>query len=536
MRSLSYFKDLREYLDALERRDKLFKVKIPVVKETELMPMVRLQFRGLKEEDRRAFLFENVTDVNGRRYDARVGVALYAPSQELYALGMNCKPEEISKKWTEAELKPIEPKLVSSGPVQEVQYTGDELLEDGKGIDALPFPVELPGFSGQIRTTTQYVTKDPETGIRNCAIYSGHVLSRNELLFEVGEHQHSYIHWKKSFEKGEPLDAAIVIGALPCITFTSASKVAFGVDELAVAGGIAGEPIELVKCRTVDLEVPATAEIVIEGKVSIEYEQQVAPFGEYTGYMALDHPYNPILNITCVTHRKTPIFTMTFSQMPPGESSKVRTLALENNYFKFLRYDCGLRGVKEVAFLEMAQDKLIVICMKKLVPSHAWQALNAASAFAPQVGKIIIAVDEDIDPHDLESVVWALSWRMQPHRDVRITMGKIVGLDPSGAPPGTPLEQKYYPEYQGGSAMLIDATIKWPYPPVSLPRKEYMEKALKKWEEAKLPKLNLRQPWYGYELGDWKEDYRQYAELIVKGKAYELGDILKKKRRRIGKA
>jgi len=171
--------------------------------------------------------------------------------------------------------------------------------------------------------------------------------------------------------------------------------------------------------------------------------------------------------------------------------------------------------------------------MQKTNPAQPWQALNAATALDPMIGKIIITVDNDIDPNDLESVVWALSFRMQPHRDIRITQGKASMLDPSSAPPDSSTDEQRFPFPTGTSAILIDATLKWPYSPVSLPAKELMQNAKEIWRELSLPALNPRVPWHGYSLGHWTEENEEEARLAVEGKYLETGRKLSKEKFKI---
>lgn len=528
---MAYYKDLRAYLSTLEDNGKLFKVLRPIQAETELMPLVRLQFRGLREDRRRGFLFENVQDARGKT--GRAAVAIYAPSRDVYALGLMCAPDEIAEKWANALLHPIEPQMVESGPVQEVVQTGEEL--EREGMESILLPVELPGFSGQIRTTTHFITKDPDTGARNIGTYSGHVCGPTTIGWQINRRKGGYLHWKKCKEKGKPLQAAIVIGALPHVAFTASAEMAHGVDELAVSGGLVGEPVPLVKCKTVDLEVPANAEIVIEGEISTEYMIPLSSFGEFTGYMfKASDADSPVMNVTCITRRKDPISVHLFSQMPPSESSKMRQTSSQNIFYKFLKHGCGIPGVIDVTFPEMGgSSAFCVIRMKKFHPGNPWQALNCAAGYSPGIGKVFIVVDEDIDPKDPDSVMWALSYRMQPHRDIRITMGKSPGLDPSGYPPGASKEDFTYPQPSGTSAMLVDATRKYPYPPVALPSKDYMDRAIRIWEDEKLPQLSLRTPWFGYELGNWDDEDRTNAALIVRGEYGKVGERLLAKKERV---
>ena len=166
--------------------------------------------------------------------------------------------------------------------------------------------------------------------------------------------------------------------------------------------------------------------------------------------------------------------------------------------------------------------------MKKTNPTQPWQALHAVNAFDPGLCKIIVTVDEDVDPRDPASVNWALSFRMQPHLDVLIAQGKTSNLDPSAAPPGVSTYESRFPKPRGTSAMLIDATRKWDYPPVSLPSKKFMENAKKIWEEENLPKLNPREPWHGYKLGYWPEEFEKEAEDAVNGDYIKTAEKLAK--------
>jgi UbiD family decarboxylase len=286
---MTYHKGLRDLLEVLERHGKLVRISRPIIKETQLIPLVRLQFRGQPESLRKAFLFENVNSVTGKKYSGSVAVGTFAASREVYALGMMCDASNIGQKWVEALTHPIQPAIVHSGLCQEEVHVGQDLLENG--LDELPVPVNTPGFTGALRTTASHViTKDIETGVQNCGCYAGKFLDRNLIGLSIGPTHHGSIHWRKSKEKGITLQAAIVIGAPPNVAYTSVASLPYGVDELAVAGGIANEPLEMVKCKTLDLAVPAHSEIVIEGEVSVDRRVGSASFGEFTGYMCKGAP------------------------------------------------------------------------------------------------------------------------------------------------------------------------------------------------------------------------------------------------------
>ncbi|MBI2954048.1 MAG: UbiD family decarboxylase [Chloroflexi bacterium] len=533
---MAYLTNMREHLKMLEEKGKLVRVKSQINKDTELMPFVRLNFRGLPEEERKAFLFENVVDAKGRKYDIPVAVGIVAGSRDIYALSVGCSIEDLREKWADALRNQLKPNLVSTGPVHDVVIMGDDLLRDGNGVERIPIPISTPGFDNAPYTTaTHWFSKDPETGIRNVGNYRSQLKAKDRLGIFVHPTQHVYVHWDKARKLGrKTLEAALVIGGPPSIAYTAVAKIPFGIDELAVSGALMGEPIDVVKCKTIDMEVPANAEIVIEGEMDTEYLEPEAPFGEFCGYMG-DRVLNPYIKIKCITMRKDAIYHAITSQMPPSESSKIRQIAYEGVYYKFLKYDCNIPGLMNVAFHESAGGKnFIAIQMKKRNPAQPWQALNAAVALDPPTGKILVVVDEDIDPTDLESVIWAMSFRMQPHRDTRITMGKASMLDHSSAPPGTITHDSLaFPSVQGTSALLIDATCKWPYPPVSLPKREYMERALELWEAEGLPKLKLRAPWFGYELGYWSDEFAEEAELAVRGEYYKTGAKLAEQRQRV---
>ena len=517
---MGYYKDLRAHIDALESNGKLVRIKREINKDTELMPLVRWQFRGLPEEKRKAFLFENVVDGKGKKYDIPVLVASHAASRDVYAIGMQCRPEEIIDRWAEARKNPIEPEVVGDGPVHEEIHSGSQLLEHG-GLEEFPVPVSTPGFdNAPYLSAANWVSKDPETGTRNVGNYRAMIKSPDRTGILCGPGKDLRVAWEKCRRMGKPLQAAIVISPVPAVGYCAAVRFPYDVDEFAVAGGIAGEPIRLVRCKSVELEVPATAEVVIEGELPTDSMEREGPFGEFTGYMAAEG-VSPYFNVTCITHRKHPIFNNFISQFPPSESSTLRRVGEEANLLKFLRHDCGL-PVLEVAFHETSSSSpYCVISMKKNHPSQAWQVLNGVVAYNP-MRKFITVVDEDIDPRNADSVNAAISWRVQPDRDIRVIKGMIAELDPSVSPPTDP--KGSYPPPSGGSALLINATTKWDYPPVSLPKQPYMERARELWEAEGLPALTAARPWYGLSLGLWREELEEEAELAARGESHRTGE------------
>ncbi|MFQ5903296.1 MAG: UbiD family decarboxylase, partial [Candidatus Binatia bacterium] len=401
------YADLHEHVAALEREGLLVRVRREINKDTEMHPLVRWQYRGgLTEREWRGFLFDRVTDAKGRRYDIPVGVGIMAGSKYIYAVGLNCRPEEIVDKWDQAFRNPIEPVLVKSGPVQEIIQKKDELKRAG-GVGQFPIPISTPGFDGApFITAGHWVTKDPETGIRNVGNYRGHLKALDRIGIFPGPGQHVLAHWSKCKERKIPLEAAIVVGPPPVVSYAAVQKVPYGVDELAVAGGLAGDPVRVMKCQTVDLEVPADAEIVIEGCLSTEYVEPEGPFGESHGYM---HPrmMNPFMEITCITRKKSPILVSWTSQVTPSESSIIKRVGYEPLFLRFLKMELGIKSVLQLAMHEPLTNlrKVLVVQLKKPTEAETWRALMGAATFHPGVGKFLVAVDEDIDPRDMEMVM-----------------------------------------------------------------------------------------------------------------------------------
>ena len=520
---MACYKDLREQLQELERAGKLQRIDRPINKDTELQPLVRLQFRGLPEEQRKAFYFSNVTDSKGKRYPMPVVMGCAAASGEIYAIGMRCRVEDISARWVEAQANPIPARLIATGPVQEVVHIGPELKTEGLAM--LPVPIATPGFDNAPYTSaSNWITKDPDTGIRNVGNYRGQIKAPDRIGCNAeGKNKGAFIHWLKYKARGVPMPVAAVIGVPPNISYAAVTRFPHDVDELAVAGGLAGEAVELVKCRTVDLEVPAHAEIVIEGVIPTDALEPEGPFGEFTGFMSAP-AITLFMEVTAITHRRDAIYQGFVSQFPPSESSKIRQISSEQFMRKVLRVDHGLDNVLEVVYNEPTGSfAFCVVQIKKRGPDDAKNVFDAVIKGAGGFGKFVVVVDEDIDPRDPESVLWAASYRMQPHRDVEIRDATTLPLDYSVASPQDRLMRARTAAQPRSTLLCIDATAKWPYPPTSLPSKEVMEQALRIWQAEGLPALHLKNPWWGYPLGYWPDQDRKEAEWALASEYFKTG-------------
>ena len=536
---MAYFKDLREYVKAVEGIGKLVRIKRKINKDTELQPLMRLQYRGLPPEERKAFLFENVTDSKGKNYHIPVVLGALAATRELYAFGMGCTVDQIWEKWAKVQTNLIKPVVVKNGPVHEEVHVGKGLLEHG-GLEEFPIPISTPGFDASPYITSPYwVSKDPDTGVPNLGTYRAQVKSPVRTgMFCSSANKHLALHMAKIKKTGKPLEAAIVIGGPPSLGYVGVAAVPYGLDEFAVCSAIAGEPLELVKCQTVDLEVPAYAEIVIEGTIPTDEQEPEGPFGEALGYVG-HREYTPYFNVTCITHRKNPLYQGFFSQYPPSESSVIRGTGREGALYQHLKNASKQPWIRGVACHESTGSSgLIVIQVAKTEQANIWQTLEEAQRWVygnSASTKLLVAVDEDISIRDADSVNWALSFRMQPHRDCRIVETPARALmDHSVLPPedlakgniGDKNALKY-------SRLLLNATMKWAYPPVSLPKKEFMDRALQIWKEEKLPPLKLKEPWWGYSLGFWPAEDDEDAALAVRGDYKIVGEKLAKQRRKV---
>lgn len=528
------YADMRGHLKNLEERGLLKRVKRAMNKDTEIHPLVRWQYRGgLKDSQRMGFLFENVVDGKGRKYDYPVAVGVMAGSSAIYAAGLGCKPEEVRAKWQHGLEHPIPPRLVEGGSVHEVVMSGGDLTMPGGGLYRFPIPISTPGFDNAPYTTcSNWITKDPETGIQNIGNYRGHVKGSDRVgIFPSALGQDIYVHWQKCKARGVALEAALVIGPPPVVSYAAVEKVPYGVDEMAVAGGLAGEPIEVVRCRSVDLVAPADAELIIEGRISAEFLEPEGPFGESHGYM---HPrqMNPFMDVTAITHRKDMIFVSWISQVTPSESSIIKRAAYEAGFLNFLKKECRIKSCTRVSMHEPLTNlrKLLVIQMKDPSHSEIWRALRAAASRHQGVGKIVVAVNEDIDPENADALWWAICYRSRPHQDMEILRYTEKGHAPPFHYSPEAQDIVSYGEEANDSCLLINAVLKEPFPPVSLPGKEYMEKALELWNELGLPQVHPESPWYGYSLGQWDEELEEEARLAVAGDHSKTGEKLKTRR------
>jgi UbiD family decarboxylase len=494
--------DLRTHLKALEDHGLLRRVRREVDKDWELSAIMRWVYMGNEEAKRYAVLFDRV-----KGYEIPVVVGAIGASYKTYAVSLGIHPEkpraevmgEIRRRFIQALKHPLPPVRVGSGPCKEKTDRGSAV-----NIHKFPIPVWTPekdrGWEEGLGfiTAPYCMTKDPETGIRNVGTYRMMVRPEPNLV-GIGATQGAHImhHVRKNEARGEATEIATVIGADPVIGMVSATEVPYGVDELAVAGALRGSPIEVVPCETVDIEVPAHAEIVIEGRLPPKSERPYepeAPFGEYTGYQG-SAKFSPVYEITCITYRKDCIYQAFISQMPPSESSKLRHIGFESLILKHLQ-GLGYEGIVDINIPESAQAGVIIVSIRKLDDGQPGRIAQAIfSLLQPRWGKFVIVTDDDVDIYDLDNVLWAMTFRTSltpARRNVRFLEGMVAQILDYSA--GNAIEDLRDRWDLPSAGVLIDATRPYaPYPVVSLPPAKYLARALESWPDYGLPELGRKE-------------------------------------------
>ena len=522
------YRDLREHIELLDEKGLLITIDEPINKDSEMHPLVRWQFRGgIAEKNRKAFLFNNIVNAKGKRYGTPVVVCALAASQEVYSAGMNAPVEAMGEKWNEALSNPFPPKIIATAPCQEVVLRGDDLLGEGNGLDALPIPVSTPGFdSAPTLSATNVISRDPETGVQNMGTYRAGLKAPDRLVVRMATRTGGaggYLHWQKCKARGEQLECAIVLGCPPYVAFMGPQKLPIDIDEFDVAGGLAGGPINVVKGVTVDLLVPAEAELVIEGVIDPQIVEPEGPFGESHGHIALEE-YNMPMQVTAITRKRDPIIPSYISQVTPSESSVIKRVAYEPLFLSHLRNTLAIQSVKKVSLHEPLTSLLrvtIVTMERGTAKTEIWRALYGAASFKGDCSKITIAVNDDIDPDNADAILWALAYRHSPAEDVVILPHRGMGHGP----------KREHGEEED-STLLIDATMKSEMPPLALPGMEYMENAKALWERLGLPELRPESPWHGYSLGDWTNAWTEAATRAAKSDYLENGRLTLARQRR----
>jgi 4-hydroxy-3-polyprenylbenzoate decarboxylase len=337
-------------------------------------------------------------------------------------------------------LSDLMPRTVKDAPCQEVVQTGGSL-------DELPILTCWPEDGGPFITLPLVFTRDPETGTRNIGTYRMEVFDGKTTGMHWQRHKGGAQHYRVAERLGRRLEVAVALGPAPVLVYCATAPMPEGLDELLLGGFLARQRVEMVKGVTVDLEVPASSQIVLEGYVEPGERRREGPFGDHTGFYSQPDEY-PVFHLTCVTRRKKPTYLTTVVGVPPMEDYYLG-LATERIFLPVIQ-----KTVPEIVDMHFPAEgifhNLVIVSIDKRYPGHARKIMHAFWGLGQLMfSKTIVVVDRDVDVHDLRQVTWVAGTHVDPERDVEITRGPVDDLDDAAA----------LPAY--GGKMGIDATRKW---------------------------------------------------------------------------
>ena len=449
------YTDLREFIAALEKQRELKRIAIeadPVLEITEFAD------RSVKQGGP-ALLFEKPKGsgipvlINAFASLRRMALALEVASIEEIAARISSLLElqapqgllgKIKMLPKLAELGSFFPRTVSGGPCKEVIRREDFSLFE--------FPILhcWPQDAGRFITLPLVFSKNPDTGKRNCGMYRMQVFDERTTGMHWQTHKQGAEHYRRLLAEGRQtrMDLAVAIGADPATMFSAVLPLPPDLDEMLFAGFLRGEPVEMVRCETSDLEVPANAEIVLEGYLELGELRKEGPFGDHTGFYSLEDDY-PVFHVTCITQRKKPIYAATIVGPPPMEDFYMGK-TIERIFLPLMRLQ--LPEVRDIAMpAEGVFHNLMLVAIRKSYPGHARKVMHALWGMGQAMfTKCLVVVDEDVDVENVREVVWKALNNIDPQRDIEFSLGPIDSLDHSSR----------LPNY--GSKMGVDATRKWP--------------------------------------------------------------------------
>ncbi len=494
------YNDLREWIAALERAGELQRIKAevdPILEIAEIADRVsKLPAGPRRGAGGPALLFENVKGYRGipllinqfgsaRRMKLALGVeSLDEIAGRLHQFMDVKSPQGLIEKLKLlpmlAHMGNFFPKTVSSGPCQEVVKRDNFSLLD--------FPVLQcwPQDAGRFITLPCVISRDPRTGKRNVGMYRMQVYDERTTGMHWQRQKQGAEHYREHLRTravaaashrgaavdimarssggarmpdGEPpagrMEVAVAIGTEPALTFAAIVPAPPDLEEFLIAGFLREKPVELVKCVSVDLEVPAAAEIVLEGYVNLDELRSEGPFGDHTGFYSLADLY-PVFHVTCITHRKNPIYATTIVGKPPMEDSWMGK-AVERIFLPLMKVN--LPEIVDVNLpVEAVFHNLMIVSIRKSYPGHARKVMHGIWAMGQAMfTKCVVVVDEDCNVQDLREVVLRVANNIDPERDIQFTLGPVDSLDHAAR----------LPDF--GSKMGIDATRKWPSEGFTLP-------------------------------------------------------------------
>ncbi|MCX9010393.1 MAG: menaquinone biosynthesis decarboxylase [Candidatus Methanoperedens sp.] len=446
------YKDLREFIELLEKKGLLWRIKTGVSAELEITEILDRTVKGGGP----ALLFENVKGykvpvfANAFGTMERMCLALGADSldeiggriQKLLELeapgslweGIKMLPQV-------AELTAFAPKYVKSGPCKEV------ILKDGFSLDDFPVLKCWPQDGGRFITLPLVFTKNPKTGKQNVGMYRMQVYDGRTTGMHWHIHKHGARDYADASKESDRIEVAVAIGADPAVVYSATAPLPDSIDEIMFAGFLRKKNVELVKCETVDLFVPAHAEIILEGYVDSKERRTEGPFGDHTGYYSLADEF-PVFHITCITHRKNPVYHATVVGKPPMEDAYLGK-ATERIFLPLMK--AQLPEMVDISLpVQSVFHNLCIVSIKKRYPGHAKKVMFALWGMGQMMfAKTIIVLDDDVNVQDMGEVLWATTTRIDPAKDVIII---------DRAPTDTLDHASPLPNL--GSKMGIDATRK----------------------------------------------------------------------------
>ncbi len=446
------YEDLREFIERLKQEGELARISREVSVELEISEIAD---RAVKQGGK-ALLFEKP-----KGYDIPVLINAFASEKRMKLALETDRLESIGVKLVElARMKPESvldglkalssakdfvsfiPKKVRSGPVKEVIEYNPNLLK---------FPILKcwPQDGGRFITFPVVITKDPETGVLNAGMYRMQIFDEKTTGMHWQIHKHGALHYRKLKEIGmDKLEVAVAIGVDPATLYASTAPLPENMSEFMFAGFIRKKRLKMVDCETVDLQIPATAEIVLEGYVKLDEFRMEGPFGDHTGYYTPLEPY-PVFHVECITHRENPIYHATIVGKPPMEDAWLGK-ATERIFLPIIRMlhpeivDMNLP-------ISATFHNLAIVSIKKRYPGHARKVMFSIWGTGMlSLTKVVIVVDADVNVHDMNEVIWAMTSRFDPARDVVIIPDSpLDSLDHAACKPNL------------GGKLGIDATKKW---------------------------------------------------------------------------
>ncbi len=475
------YKDIRDFINLLDKRGLLKKITVEVATDLEIAEITDRvsKDRGPALYFTRPKGYDIPVLTNAFGTEERIKMALNVDSFNALSdllesfLSFETPVSLIDKLKILPKLKDMAgylPKAVKDGPCKEV------IIRDNPSLDIFPIIKCWPEDGGRYITLPMVFSRSLEEGKRNCGMYRMQVYDKITTGMHWHIHKHGATHYKEYESMKKRMEVAVAIGSDPAVVISSTIPLPPDFDEMIFAGFLRGEAVKMVKCETVDIEVPANSEIVLEGYVD-PFERRVeGPFGDHTGFYSLEDEY-PVFHITCITHRKDPIYHATVVGRPPMEDCYMG-YAIERLMLPLLK-----KQFPEVVDIHMPFEgvfhNLIIVSIKKSYPGHARKMMHALWGLGQAMfSKVIVVVDEDVDVQDSGLVMWKVLNNIDPERDIEFVLGPVETLDHASRLP------------QYGSKMGVDGTRKWKeegftreWPEENIMDKSIVDMVNRKWRE-----------------------------------------------------